>query len=455
MTPELEMLSRWQFGITAATHIVFPAISVGLSCWLFYWYAKYLKTNDETYLKLHNYWKKVFAVGFGLGVVTGTMMTFEFGINWARYAHAVGPILGVIISMEVITAFFLEAGFIGIFLFGSNKVSKKMMLFSNGMVALGTILSMTWILSANSWMQTPGGYLIKDGQFLAQDWMKVIFNVSFAYRLIHIMLGFALASSLLVNGVAAYNLLKKRNVEVFRKSFNQSMIVLTTVVAFQFWFGDQTVFKVGLDGGQMGKLLALEGHFTGNSTSWYLAINADQEHQVNKWVLGIPKLGGLLVNNDINKPIPSITTVSIDKQPDVNFIFYTFRVMFFIVIAIFCMAFAGLFARFRGNFFTSRFLHKFALWMTPMGFIAVICGWLTAEVGRQPFVVYGLLRTDQAYSLLQSSFVKTSLFFILLIYGVMLFYYIRFVLKHIKLGIPATTTLAAPGNSTSINHQNS
>ena len=315
---DLELLSRFQFGITAVMHIIFPSISIGLSCWLTYWYAQYLITKDEKYLTLYNFWKKIFAVGFGIGVVTGTMITFEFGLNWSRYAHAVGPILGVIISMEVITAFFLEAGFIGIMLYGGDKINRKVRMFATSMVSFGTILSMTWIMSANSWMQTPGGFELVNGQFLPKDWVAVIFNESFIFRLIHIMIGATLSSTLFITGVAAYYLIKKRNINIFRTQFNSGMIVIAFIIPFQFWVGDQTVFKVGLDGGQTGKLLGFEGHFETNSTDWLVAIWADQKEQRNVWQVGIPKLGGLLVNRDINKPVPGIKTVPIEDQPDVN-----------------------------------------------------------------------------------------------------------------------------------------
>lgn len=431
-----EFISRSQFAVTAATHIIFPSISIGLACWLVYWYYKYLKTKNEAYLRLYNYWKVIFAAGFGLGIVSGTMLTFEFGLNWSRFAHAVGPILGVIISMEVITAFFLEAGFIGIMLYGGKRVSEKTMFLATCMVALGTVLSMTWILSANSWMQTPGGYEYVNGQFLPIDWGQIIFNKSFLIRLVHIIIAVTLASTLLIIGVSAYNLLKKKEVYIFRRVFNQGMLILTIMVPFQFLVGDYTALLIGIDGGQTAKLLALEGHFTGNSTEWFIAIHADQKAQRNKWEIGIPKLGELLINRDPNKPIPSITTIPIKDQPDVNVIFYTFRIMFFAVIAMFVLVCSGVFARIRGKFYTSRRLQKFVLWMSPVGFITIICGWLTAEVGRQPYVVYGLLRTDEAYSLLTPNQVIISMIIILTVYLISLVFYIRFLLRQVRLGLP-------------------
>lgn len=433
---DLELLSRFQFGITAVMHIIFPSISIGLSCWLTYWYAQYLITKDEKYLTLYNFWKKIFAVGFGIGVVTGTMITFEFGLNWSRYAHAVGPILGVIISMEVITAFFLEAGFIGIMLYGGDKINRKVRMFATSMVSFGTILSMTWIMSANSWMQTPGGFELVNGQFLPKDWVAVIFNESFIFRLIHIMIGATLSSTLFITGVAAYYLIKKRNINIFRTQFNSGMIVIAFIIPFQFWVGDQTVFKVGLDGGQTGKLLGFEGHFETNSTDWLVAIWADQKEQRNVWQVGIPKLGGLLVNRDINKPVPGIKTVPIEDQPDVNIIFYTFRVMFFICITIFIMILKSWYHRFKGNFYESKSLHKFAYYMMPMGFVAIIAGWLTAEIGRQPYVVYGHLRTDHSFSFLSPNLVAFMLLIILIVYVTTLTLYIRFLIKEIELGLP-------------------
>lgn len=431
----VELLSRWQFGFTAAIHILFPSISIGLSFWLVYWYYRYLKTENEAYLKLYNFWKKIFAVGFGLGIVSGTVMTFEFGLNWSRYAHAVGPILGVIISMEVITAFFLEAGFIGIMLYAGKRVSKKVMFLATCMVALGTLMSMTWIMSANSWMQTPEGYEFVNGQFLPKDWMAIIFNKSFVIRLLHIVLGVALTSTLVVNGVSAYYLLKKRDVYIHRRVFNQAMVFLTILIPFQLYVGDETALLIGLEGGQTGKLLALEGHFNDESADWLIAIDANQKEQKNNWQFGIPKLGGLLINKDPNKPIPGLNNVPVENQPPVNTIFYTFRIMFFIAILIYIFVFAGLFARVRGTFFTSKFLQKFAVYMSPIGFVAIVCGWLTAEIGRQPFVVYGLLRTDEAYSMLTEKQVAITLSMIILIYAFAIMMYLRYFQKQVRVGL--------------------
>lgn len=436
MMIDLEFLSRIQFAFTAVIHIIFPSMSIGLSCWLVYWYAKYLKTKDEDYLILYNFWKKIFAVGFGLGVVTGTMLTFEFGLNWSRYAHAVGPILAVIISMEVITAFFLEAGFIGIMLYGGNRINPKIRMVATSMVALGTILSMTWIMSANSWMQTPDGFEIVNGQFLPVDWYKVIFNESFPYRLLHIMIGAALTSSLFITGVSAYYLLRKRNLLIFRRVFNTGIVVISFIIPFQMWVGDQTVFSVGVYGGQTSKLLALEGHFNSESTDWLIAINANQKEQRNEWQIGIPKLGGLLVNGDINKPIPGINQIPLEDQPNVNFIFYTFRMMFFICIAIFVLSLKGIYHRLKGDFYENRSFLKFALYISPFGFIAIIMGWLTAEIGRQPYVVYGHLKTADASSFLSINLVATILLVIIIVYITTLTLYIKFLLKEIKIGLP-------------------
>ena len=278
-------ISRLQFAITVICHMVFISISVGLSFWLVFWYGMYLKTGNNSYLQIFSFWKKIFAMGFGIGVVTGTMMTFEFGLNWGKYAHAVGPILGISISMEVITAFFLEAGFIGIMLYGEDRVNKKVMFFAICMVALGTLLSTTWIMSANSWMQTPAGFEYLHGQFLPVDWYKVLFNPSFKFRFLHILIGLMISSSFLVTGVSAYYLYKNKYTELSRSIFNSGIIVITLLVPQQMWMGDKTAFAVGYI--QKGKLLAMEGHFDSNSSAWYVFIIPDQEHQRNRFAVPI------------------------------------------------------------------------------------------------------------------------------------------------------------------------
>jgi cytochrome d ubiquinol oxidase subunit I len=237
MNAQLLTLSRLQFAFTVAFHMTFPAITVGLSVFLVLMYGAYLRTNKEIYLTIYRFWRNIFAVGFGLGVVSGIVLTFEFGLNWAGYANAVGPIVGVTNSMEVIVAFFLEAGFIGILLYGDGRVSKRVMFIATCMVALGTLLSTFWILASNSWMQTPAGYTLVNGQFRPTNWIAAIFSPSFLDNFSHTLLGVLLSASLLVTGTAAWYLLKRRHLEFARRTLSLGLGVISILIPLQLFMG--------------------------------------------------------------------------------------------------------------------------------------------------------------------------------------------------------------------------
>src|SRR5712692_4511214 len=279
MNTQLVDLSRLQFALTVAFHMTFPSITVGLSLFLVLLYGSYLRTKKPIYLTMYRFWRNIFAVGFGLGVVAGIVITFEFGLNWAGYANAVGPIVGVIISMEVITAFFLEAGFLGIMLYGEGRVSQRVMFIANCMVALGTLLSTTWILAANSWMQTPAGYAQVAGQFQPTDWMAAVFNPSFTYRFPHMLLGVLVSTGFLIAGTSAYYLLKSKHLEVARHTFSLSLGVISVVLPLQFYMGD--TLAVAMFGFQPSKLEALEGNFNSTNTGWNVFVIPDQANQRN------------------------------------------------------------------------------------------------------------------------------------------------------------------------------
>src|SRR5947209_6998361 len=353
MNTQLVDLSRLQFALTVGFHMIFPAITVGLSLLLVFLYGTYLKTKKPIYLTMYRFWRNIFAVGFGLGVVAGIVITFEFGLNWAGYANAVGPIVGVIISMEVITAFFLEAGFLGIMLYGDERVSKRVMFIATCMVALGTLLSTTWILSANSWMQTPAGYSEVNGQFLPTNWIAAIFNPSFFYRYPHILLAVLLSAAFLVTGIAAWYLLKRRYLEFARRTFSLGLGVIAILIPLQLLMGDTVAFAT--ESKQPPKMLAAEGNWNSTNTGDYLFIITDQQDQRNVVEIGIPWMGSIIWSHDFTftKAVPGLQTVPQALQPPMVFVFYGFHIMVYLAILMFFVGFFSLLLRLRGQLYTA------------------------------------------------------------------------------------------------------
>ncbi|GHO82678.1 cytochrome ubiquinol oxidase subunit I [Dictyobacter formicarum] len=447
MDVQLLAVSRLQFAITAAFHMIFPAITVGLSLFLVFLYGAYLRTNKEIYLTTYHFWRNIFAVGFGIGVVAGIVMTFEFGLNWAAYANAVGPIVGVIISMEVVTAFFLEAGVMGVLLYGEGRVSKPVMFLANCMVALGTLLSTTWILSANSWMQTPAGYTLVNGQFRPTDWIVAIFNPSFAYRFPHVLLGVLLSASFVMTGTAAWYLLKRQHLEFARLTISLGLGVMSLLIPLQLYMGDTVASEMGQF--QAPKLLALEGNWDSTNTGYNVFIIPNQDEQRNIVQVSIPCLGSIILNRDFtcSKPVPGLKQVPPALQPPMVLVFYGFRLMFYISILIFFAVASSLLLRLRGRLYTARWFHRFMLILFPVGILAVIGGWITAETGRQPYVVYGKLTTTAAVSPLAPGVVVASLSAFIVVYLALLTLYIAYLVRAIRRG-PGDTPLLSPARIT-------
>jgi cytochrome bd ubiquinol oxidase subunit I len=443
MDNNLLELSRLQFAMTVAFHMTFPAITVGMSVFLAIVYGAYLRTRKVLYLTIYRFWLRIFAVGFALGVVTGVVMTFQFGLNWSGYSTAVGPTLAVMIGMEVITAFFLEAGFLGIMLYGHGRVSDRVMFFAICMVALGAILSTTWILSANSWMQTPAGYTFVNGQFRPTDWVAVIFNPSFGIRFWHMLLGVLLAPALIISGTGAWYLLKNQHQEFARRTLSMGLVAISILTPVQIWMGD-TVAKV-VAPFQPPKLEAMEGNWDSTNTGWNLLVIPDQARQRNLLQISIPCMGGVFDFDDwsCTKRVPGLSQTPTDLQPPMVFAFYGFRIMFFSACLMYFAAAASLLLRLRGELYEARWFHRLLVAAIPVGVVAVIAGWVVAETGRQPFVVYGLLRTSNAVSPIQPAVVAASLVLFLLIYGALLGIYVGYFIRVVRRGPQEVDTTAS------------
>src|SRR6201997_4645310 len=301
------ILARIQFAFTVSFHIIFPTMSIGLASFLAVIEALWLKTKNSIYLQIYRFWLNIFAMGFGIGVVTGIVLSFEFGLGFARFAQIAGPAIGPLIALEVLTAFFLEAGFLGIMLFGLNRVGPKLHFVATCMVAVGTLISAFWILSSNSWMQTPQGFAVNaDGQYVAADWLKVIFNPSFPYRLVHMVLAAYLTTALVVGAVGAFHLLRDPHLAGPRVMFSMAMWMATLVAPIQILAGDQHGLNTLAH--QPTKIMAMEGHFESHQDGAPLILFGlpDQAAGRMNYAVEIPKFGSLILKHSPDAPMDGL-----------------------------------------------------------------------------------------------------------------------------------------------------
>ncbi len=445
-----EALARAQFAFTISFHIIFPAFSIGLASFLTVLNALWLRTQDRTYLTLFEYWKKIFAVVFGMGVVSGIVMSYQFGTNWSVFSDKTGPILGPLLAYEVLSAFFLEAGFLGIMLFGREKVGPRLHMFATTMVAVGTLMSATWILAANSWMQTPAGYSINDvGQFTPEDWWAIIFNPSFPYRLVHMVLAAFLSTSFAVAAVAGWHLLKDGNNGATLRMFSMAMWMAAIVAPIQIVAGD--AHGLNTLEHQPAKVMAMEGHYDSHPDGAPLilfGIPNPQEKRID-YAIQIPKLSSLILKHDLNAPLAGLDTVPDADEPPVTVVFWSFRIMIAIGFAMLGIGIWSLWRRWKGTLYQDRWLHRASVLMGPSGFVALLAGWVTTEVGRQPFTVYGALRTVDSIGPVDAPAVGASLLAFIWVYffvfGAGLFYIFR--LMRQAPDAPAPSPDTQPGNT--------
>ncbi|MCW3845624.1 cytochrome ubiquinol oxidase subunit I [Sphingomonas sp. LB-2] len=436
------VLARIQFAFTVSFHFIFPAFSIGLASYLMVLEGLWLRTGRQVFLDLFRFWLKIFAIAFAMGVVSGIVMSYQFGTNWSVFSDRTGPVLGPLMAYEVLTAFFLEAGFLGVMLFGMEKVGRGLHFAATCLVALGTFISAFWILSANSWMQTPAGFVIgANGQFLpGESWAAIIFNPSFPYRLVHTVIAAYLTTSLAVGAVGAWHLLKARHgkampsdgagappaavasphptssVEAARTMFSMAMWMAAIVAPVQIFAGD--AHGLNTLEHQPAKVMAMEGHFQSHPDGAPLILFGlpNQKEQRVDYAVEVPKLGSLILKHDLNAPVTGLDAFPRDKQPPVAIVFWSFRVMVGLGVLMLALGLFSLFARARGKLHDWKLLHRFALAMGPSGFVAVIAGWITTEVGRQPYTVYGQLLTRDSASPLAAPAVGASLVAFVLVY---------------------------------------
>ncbi|MBF60345.1 MAG: cytochrome ubiquinol oxidase subunit I [Halomonas sp.] len=436
-----ETLARVQFAFTVSFHIIFPAFSIGLASYLAVLNGLWIKTRDETYLNLFNYWKKIFAVAFGMGVVSGIVMSYQFGTNWSVFSDKAGPVVGPLMAYEVMSAFFLEAGFLGIMLFGREKVGERLHMFATAMVAIGTLMSATWILAVNSWMQTPQGYSIAaNGQFVPEDWLAIIFSPSFPYRLVHMVLAAYLTVAFVVAAVSALHLLRDKTDKESRRAFSMAMWMAVLVTPIQIFAGD--MHGINTLEHQPVKVAAMEGHFDSHGDNQPLALFGVPNAETGQldYALEVPYLGSLILTHSLNGQIKGLNEFPKSEWPPLTIVFFSFRVMVGIGFAMLGLGLWGAWARWKSKLYDWTWLHRAAVVMGPAGFIAVLAGWITTEVGRQPYTVYGLLRTADSLAPVQAPAVATSLMAFVVVYffvfGAGTFYVLRMMNKR-----PATPKL--------------
>ena len=411
-------LARAQFAFTISFHFLFPAFSIGLASFLAVLEALWLKTGCGVYANLFRYWLKIFAIVFAMGVVSGIVMSYQIGTNWAVFSDKAGSVIGPLMAYEVLTAFFLEAGFLGVMLFGINKVGKGLHFTATLAVAVGTFISAFWILSVNSWMQTPTGHEIAlNGQFVpGPSWWAIVFNPSFPYRLVHTVLAAYLTTAFAVGGVGAWHLLKDRSNPGARKMFSMAMWMAAIVAPLQIVAGD--MHGLNTLEHQPAKVMAMEGHYQSHPNGAPLilfGIPNSKEKRVD-YAVEIPKASSLILKHDPNAPLAGLDTIPDGDEPPVGPVFWAFRIMVGLGFAMVAVGMWSLLGRLRGRLYEWRWLHRAALVMGPAGFVAVLCGWVVTEMGRQPFTVYRLLRTADSASPLDAPAVAASLAAFVVVY---------------------------------------
>jgi cytochrome d ubiquinol oxidase subunit I len=412
-------LARFQFAFTVVWHFLFPAFTIGLASYLAVLEILWVITGRAVYLDVFKWWLRVFAVAFAMGVVSGIVMSYQFGTNWSVFADRTGPVLGPLLGYEVLTAFFLEAGFLGVMLFGLNRVGKPLHLIATCCVALGTLISTFWIISANSWMQTPAGFeMSPDGRFLPLDWWAIVFNPSFPYRFAHVVTAAYLTTALIVCAVASWHLLRDAANRQARLMFSMAMWMLLLVAPAQVLIGD--MHGLNTLEHQPAKLAAMEGHWeTRSRAPLLLFAMPDMAAERNALELGIPGLGSLILGHSLDAEIRGLKAFPADERPtNVPLVFWAFRVMVGLGLLMALLGLLGFVQRLRGRLYATPWLNRFAVAMGPSGLVAVTAGWIVTEAGRQPFTVHGLLRTADSVSPIGAPAVATSLAMFVVVYFV-------------------------------------
>jgi cytochrome d ubiquinol oxidase subunit I len=428
------LLARLQFAFTVSVHIVFPAISIGMASFLAVLEWRWLLTGDEAYKDLFLFWSKIFAICFGMGVISGIVMAYEFGTNWSEFSRIAGNITGPLLTYEVLTAFFLEAGFLGVMIFGWERVGPRAHFFATLMVAVGTLISTFWILSSNSFMHTPQGFAIVDGRIVPVDWWKVIFNPSFPYRLAHMTIAAFIVAGFIIAACGAYHLLCGRRDKPVKRTFSMALWLMLFLTPVQILIGDAHGLNTLKH--QPVKIAAIEGLWETEKggTALNLVGLPDMEAEVTRYAVQIPHLGSLVLTHSWSGEIRGMKEFPKEDRPFSPIVFWSFRIMVGLGMLMLLTAVIGLLLRKGGRLYEQRWYQMFVLCMGPAGILALLAGWITTEVGRQPWTVYGVLRTADSVSPVSAQQAGVSLLVFVIVYFVVFGTGIYYMLKLMKQG---------------------
>jgi cytochrome bd ubiquinol oxidase subunit I len=446
------LLARLQFAFTVSFHIIFPTFTIGIAIYLATLELLWGWTGAERYKRLAAFWTKIFAVSFAMGVVSGIVLSYQFGTNWSRFSTVAGNVVGPLIGYEVLTAFFLEASFLSVLLFGGDRVPRWLHVFSGVMVAFGTTLSAFWILAANSWMQTPAGYTIEAGIVYPADWWAIIFNPSFPYRLAHMLNASLLTGGFVGIAVGARYLLTGRHIEEARTMLRMAISLTAVLAPLQLIIGDlhaENTLKY-----QPTKIAAMEAHWDGSKPAPFEFFAwPDETTESNLYSISVPHIASLLVTRQWDGLFPGLKDVPPQDRPPLPNVFFGFRIMVAIGLYMIGAAWFGAWLLWRGRLFETRWYLKLVAQTWWAGFVAVISGWIVTESGRQPWIVQGILRTADAVSPVPGASIAITLGLFILVYGVVFSFGIYFINRLITRGIqetgsPERTLRLASGHST-------
>ena len=436
-----ELISRLQFAFTVSFHIIFPAFSIGLATFLVFMEGVWLKTKNPLYLEICKFWTKVFALTFGMGVVSGIVMEFQLGTNWSGFTDRVGPVLGVLFSYEVLTAFFIEAGFLGVMIFGWNKVGAKLHFLSTILVVVGVTLSAFWILSANSWMQHPAGADMVSGRFVVNSWWHVIFNPLVLHRFLHMLLAAYLTTFIIIGAITAYYLVKKQHMAFAKKCFSIAMWGIVVLIPIQIFIGDAVGLLVHKY--QPLKTAAMEAVWqTEKGAPLILFAWPSMSQEKNLYPIEIPYGASLLNTHQLEGQLTGLTTVTAQDRPYVPLVFFSFRIMVGCGVLMLIVGLIGLYLRSKKRLYDTNWFLYSTILMAPIGFLAIITGWFTAETGRQPWVAYNFIRTSEGATKISVEHVITTLLLLIIVYGIMFgYFYFKYLIKIIKKGSSLETNI--------------
>ena len=440
------MLSRIQFAANISFHILFPTINIAL-CWvLLFFKVRFNQTQDDSWLRVYRFWVRIFALTFGIGVVSGITMSFQFGTNWPGYMETVGNIAGPLLGYEVMTAFFLEASFLSIMLFGMDRVSNRVHTIATILVSFGTTLSAFWILSLNSWMHTPAGFEMIDGVAHVTSWLEVIFNPSMPYRFMHMLLASGLTTAFLISGISAYRLIKGDNKKSVKQALNFSVVMAAVLIPIQIFVGDLhglNTFK-----NQPAKIAAMEGVWnTEANVPLLLFALPDEQKRENNFEVKVPNMASIILTHDSAGEIQGLNDF-VDKHPPVAPVFFSFRIMIGVGVLMLLFSWLATYQYVIKKRYPTWLL-KVGVAMTFSGWLATLAGWYVTEIGRQPYLVTGILRTKDAVTTTPPENIVMSLTLYLVIYGFLLIAYIR------TLFVMANRAIILEQSNASLNESNS